>query len=1233
MKHIFAIHTFFLLLILVAVSSCQQRKNVPIPTNPSGFSPIKTEIFEIPAGKKLTWKDIPKDSIPEAHTISFDFDKLPSESFSIHNFKPLKNKPEKIKFDFEDLDELKIDLSSISSKQIKVQKIHLPEARITKLAGLSKSDLTTAGILRIGQTEGLIGNSVFAMVADEQGNVWIATEQGLSKFTGDQFENYNLTPRNADGLVDSIIDLEIGKDGSLMILATYSGFYHLDMNSGILDNYSIGTDFFRFFEDESGSIWLGNVNKGLFLLNLEKQSIQNFDDLFSEDKKGVIGVFIDSKDNLWVGAIGQLAILNPARDAFRIIRNKDGIKGSHLYYEFAEDMEGKVWASSLEGDPISVSFQDGEIEYLGAKQGFYGGAKSVAIDQLGQVWIGTNDSLTIYNPKRQELKKIFTGAFIRSAGFPAPSMCDSKGNIWLGTVTSGIMLIDPSGMLSEHFNSSSGLASNEVWGIDESSDGKIWMATYRGVNIYDPIKETISLLTFPPQFSTNDFRSISSISDEEMLVGGFNGFVIINTVKETAEVFSTKGYITWKGLKDQKGNYWIGSQDGVFRFNHDKSEVKMITAQSGLTSSRVWLIEEDKEGRIWLGNELGVDILNKEQTETSYINRKAGLTSNNLSMLLQTKAGNMIVGGDDGISIIDLDKHTVTNISELNGLNPPALYDMIEVDEGNIQIGSENGIIVVDRPSQVEGDSLWYFYNYGKREGFPFNDYNQATAKFTSQGIAWWGAAPIVTVNLQEPKINKSLPKVRITSFTVMDQPASSLVVDPNYNTISVNDTIWDVERLEFYTKSTLSGDSNAVQKKALSMDSISHISRIPYGLVLPYDENSLNFSFINPEIQSRDKIIYRYILQGKDKSWSPASGQNSTKNYYNLLPGEYRFEVITQGFNGRWSEPASVYFTIAPPWWQTWWAYCLFAVILAAVIYSIVRIRSHYLEKENRILEERVLHRTEQLKNSIDKLKNAQTQLVQSEKMASLGELTAGIAHEIQNPLNFVNNFSELSNELFDEMKAEIDAGDYSEAKSICNDIQQNMEKITTHGKRADAIVKAMLQHSRTSSSNWSLTDINNLADEYLRLAYHGLRAKDKSFNVTMDTNFDPEVGQLNVMAQDLGRVFLNLINNAFYSVNEKKHQQLEYVPKVSVSTHKVGKKIWIKVKDNGYGIPAIVKDKIFQPFFTTKPTGQGTGLGLSISYDIVKVHSGELQVESTEGEGTEFTIILPVDIPNHEQ
>ncbi|MEP6261977.1 MAG: ATP-binding protein [Gillisia sp.] len=312
--------------------------------------------------------------------------------------------------------------------------------------------------------------------------------------------------------------------------------------------------------------------------------------------------------------------------------------------------------------------------------------------------------------------------------------------------------------------------------------------------------------------------------------------------------------------------------------------------------------------------------------------------------------------------------------------------------------------------------------------------------------------------------------------------------------------------------------------------------------------------------------------------------------------------------------------------------------VIMFLLLTSMIYYRFHSKKKANTILE-----------TTLSNLKSTQKQLIQSEKMASLGELTAGIAHEIQNPLNFVNNFADVSDEMLDELKEELAKGDIAEATILANDVKANLQKITHHGKRADAIVKGMLAHSRAGSSEKQLTDINALADEYLRLSYHGIRAKNKNFNSNFKTDLAGNLPKLNVAAQDIGRVLLNLFNNAFYAVQEKAEkeallavatyendaQQISqniiataaYTPMVMLRTQLIDGKVIITVSDNGNGIPQAIKEKIFQPFFTTKPTGEGTGLGLSLSYDIIKAHGGEITVDSKEGEGTMFTIQIPLN------
>jgi signal transduction histidine kinase len=422
------------------------------------------------------------------------------------------------------------------------------------------------------------------------------------------------------------------------------------------------------------------------------------------------------------------------------------------------------------------------------------------------------------------------------------------------------------------------------------------------------------------------------------------------------------------------------------------------------------------------------------------------------------------------------------------------------------------------------------------------------------------------------------------------------------------------ITTLRRFNKDNVSGVP--IEENLLAKDSVS----------LSYQDNMLNIEFVSLSLSKPQKNQFAYRLIGLSDQWYQL-GTKREISLTGLTPGKYILEVKGSNGDGVWNEnPDTLHITILPPWWRTWWAYTLYAIIFIAGVFAFIRYRSRSLKAQNIRLEHKVAIRTNELKQSLENLKSTQAQLIQSEKMASLGELTAGIAHEIQNPLNFVNNFSEVNTELIEDLEQEANKGNLNEVKTIVKDIKENELKINHHGKRADSIVKNMLQHSRVGSGQKELTNINGLADEYLKLAYHGMRAKDKSFNATLQTDFDPSIGKINIVAQDIGRVLLNLYNNAFYALNEKQKQNIPgYEPTIALSTKKIGNKISINVKDNGNGISQNVLDKIFQPFFTTKPTAQGTGLGLSLAYDIVKSHGGEIKVETQEGEGSKFVVELP--------
>ena len=409
----------------------------------------------------------------------------------------------------------------------------------------------------------------------------------------------------------------------------------------------------------------------------------------------------------------------------------------------------------------------------------------------------------------------------------------------------------------------------------------------------------------------------------------------------------------------------------------------------------------------------------------------------------------------------------------------------------------------------------------------------------------------------------------------------------------------------------------------------------------LPYSMNGLRFEYAATSFDNALANRFQSILEGFDPHWSPWTDE-PVRTYTNLPQGSYRYRVRARNIYGQESAEAVYLFTIRAPWYQTIWAYLSYLVIGGVFLFGLVRLRTQQLETRSRLLEQTVAERTEKLHQRAEELKEAlahlratQQQLITQEKLASLGQLTAGIAHEIKNPLNFVNNFSELVRELSEELSEMLEANRdkpiaeiEEEVRELVSDLGLSADKINEHGKRADAIVRSMLEHSRGTPGDRRPVDVNGLLEEYVNLAFHGMRAQVSDFPVTIERDFDETVGEIEMVPQEMGRVLVNLLSNAFDAVLEKAQTNLpDYQPRVWVRSARYKETVEIRVQDNGPGIPRATQEKIFDPFFTTKPTGSGTGLGLSLSYEIVtRDHGGLFRVESEIGKGATFIIILPI-------
>jgi ligand-binding sensor domain-containing protein/signal transduction histidine kinase len=1055
------------------------------------------------------------------------------------------------------------------------------------------------------EKQGLGSNIVVSILEDKSENLWFGTlGGGLVKYDGKSFTRFTDKEGLGSNFVNCILEDQIG---NLWIGATGGGVTKYDpadrhpiVSDTQINHSSSQGSFTRFtekeglsqdnvntiFEDEKGNLWFGTHGGGMckydgksFIHFTEKENL----------RFGIVKAIVDDKKgNLWFGGWGWGVVKYDGKH-FTHFTTREGLSHNNIK-AILEDKNGTIWFGTEGGGINLYDAGDGSTQHPSTfthfteKDGLSSNiVSSILKDKNGILWIATSNSLNKY------MGKSITH-FTEKYGITGRIKCimESKnGNLWFGGFD-GLSMYD--GKFITHFTEKEGLSQNNVNTILEDKNGNLWIGSYAGATKYDG--KSFTHFMGSTGLGWANVHSIKEDKTGNLWFGMYGRGISRYDGKSFTHFTSDAGLNSnwvWTILEDRNDNFWIGtSVKGVCKYNPFEKDVGFtyFTEKDENSGKNVYAILEDKKGNLWFGTGgSGVICYNPSSSEFTHFTKEQGLTSDFVSGILEDKNNNLWFGTSNGIS--KLDKNYLQKIADKK-TNP------------------------INQSSNHKTPIL--FKNFDYTDGFHGISASQNAICEDKNGIIWIGTNNRLTALNPGEEIPDSMPpNIQLTGLALFNEYIS-----------------WqDLEKKR--DANIVLGNGDRIHD--FRFEEVNKWYGIPQQPSLAYDNNHLTFRYVGITIHSPKKVRYQYILEGLDKNWSALTDRTEIP-YNNLSHGKYTFKVKAMNSEGYWSKEFNYPFRIRPPWWLSTWAYSFYGLCLIITVIIIHRIqRRRIIIKERERSKEKELAQAKEiekayhkLEQSHENLKATQAQLIQSEKMASLGELTAGIAHEIQNPLNFVNNFSEVNKELLVEMNEEIEKANFNEVKAIAKDVIDNEEKINHHGKRADAIVKGMLQHSRSSNGVTEPTDINKLADEYLRLSYHGLRAKDKSFNATMKTEYDESIGNINIVPQDIGRVILNLITNAFYVVNEKKSQGPEgYEPTVSVSTKKTGDRILISVKDNGNGIPQKVLDKIFQPFFTTKPTGQGTGLGLSLSYDIVKAHGGEIKVETKEGFGSEFIISLP--------
>lgn len=1069
-------------------------------------------------------------------------------------------------------------------------------------------------------------------------------------------------------------------DQTQKCITRYDGYSMVSFRNNPLNNNSLGGTYPEcIFADASGTVWIGFFGTGVDQFDPETNNFKHFrhqpNDPGSLSNDTVTAVLMDHLGNLWVGSYGGLDFLDNKTGKFKHYSykaNDPTSLSSNRIRALYEDRQGVLWigcGSVFDNEPPD----EGGLNRFNSETGTFtrylhdaknpnslinNKVRAIFEDSKGTFWVGTaGDGLHTldrttgvfkrytYNPSHPEqLSRPPARDITDHITFITE---DKTGAIWIGIFKGGLLRYDPVTKTVAIFNAntseSSGFIENSCWAAYVSRDNVLWVST-EPTNLYsmDPFHTTI------PHVSTaGGVNSFLQEADGALWIGTDSGLTCSYRNNKTLKRFMhnphnagsiSDNHIT--GItKDHQSNLWIGTNGGGLNkydtkkqtfthYNHNPEN------NNSLISDVVFKTYVDRDGSLWIGTAEGLDNLNTATgVFTHYQNNPKdtnSISNNSITDIFQDRQKRLWIGTYyvGGLNAMNPKTHHFKHY--LLGLDVNSVY---QDADGAIWAGTIDGLYRLDNKK----DSFLMFPD--PRNNGRFN--NVTSIIEDDKKDLWIGtSAGIVKLN---PQRNKS------AIYNKNDGVENNLNFMAGYKGLN-NELFFGAVTGYYHFSPQQFITDNQLPQIVLSdfrlrdkpvMPSPESILQQPLSktqeIKLKYNQNVFSIDYAAVDYSNPTENRHLFMLENYDNTWR--QGNERRAYYFNVPPGHYIFRVKADNSSGIWAEK-SIAITITPPWWLTWWAYTLFAIAAIAILRVYITWRVRHFSKANKLLEEKVRMRTaelqkqkEKVESTLSELKSTQAQLIQSEKMASFGKLAAGIAHEVQNPLNFVNNFLEVNTDLLSDMKNELLAGNTEEAIAIANDIKENEHKVITHGKRAEAIVRGMMLHLRASTGRKELTNINALVDECLRLSHPVPQAKNKTSTITIKKDYDANAGETNIIHQDIARVLLNLFNNAFYSLKQK--EQMEevngYKPTLTISTKIISssdnmREVCISVRDNGMGISKENLNKIFQPFFTTKPSGQGTGLGLWMSSDIVKAHGGELKVETQEGEGSEFVIHLPV-------
>lgn len=1074
----------------------------------------------------------------------------------------------------------------------------------TNGGGVSRYDGTDFTNYTIAQ--GLVNNTIRSIYEDSKGNIWMGTNSGVSRFDGYSFTNYATSEGLAGDVVFGITEdndgnLWFGTGGGGVSKFDGSTFTNFTSEQGLADNFIIAV-----IKDPNGNLYFGTNGGGMS--KYDGKTFTNYTEADGLAGNRVRSFGLSEEGLLWIGTIGG-GISQFDGKQFKNYTQKDGLVDNIVRAVF-KDPNGQMWFGTERG--IS-RFEGGKFTSYTRNQGMPANSiLAIAADQSGKIWFGTDGGgISRFDGSAFTSFTVNQGL---GANIVLSTLEDRNGNLWFGTAGGGVSVFD--GVDFTTYSLSQGLGADIVFAMTEDQAGHIWLGTIGGgLSKFDG--KSFTTYTISQGLPSNEILSVVEDSSGNLWLGTENGVSKFDGTGFTnfGPEQGLAGYVILKVLADENDGIWTAAEDGGLSYFDGKKFIN-FTANQGLADNSVKSLSKDQNGNFWVG------------------------TANGLSMLPDSLRRNISKN-------ILPDRNSFENFTTEDGLPDNFILQIVSMNNGRIAVGTNRGITIFNTPYSVISDfSIENLEIFNTETGYPVKDLpdGQNGMYQDSKGILWAGTGSnktaLVRFDYEALLRNKQKPEIFLKQLRLNEEEISWESLQNNENETKRKSSEQRVFGQELGREELA---SILDRFKGVRFDETTPFYSIPQGLVLPYRHNHINIDFGSNELAKPFLVEYQYMLEGYDLEWSPVLKKTSA-TFGNIHEGEYtflvraRFTGSAEDQAGDWTEPLAYTFTVLPPLYRTWWAYAIYTLVLISFIYPIHRVqRNKAIQAEQEKARQRELEQAREIEKAYTKLESAhenlkstQAQLIQQEKLASLGQLTAGIAHEIKNPLNFVNNFSGLSLEFIDEIEEELEKMDQTDAlenvKDLLGDVRTNLSKIKHHGGRADGIVKSMLMHSRGGSGAMEPADLNEVIKEYVNLSFHGMRANKNPINVDLSLQLDPNLPKIPLNTEDFSRVILNLTKNAFDAMREKINKVgPEFKAKLEVRTKDLGEKILIEVEDNGPGVPDDIKDKLLMPFFTTKKGTEGTGLGLSITHDIIKAHNGSLDITTVVGEWTRFTITIP--------